>query len=301
VRAIDGADREGTYKELDFTYLPNAEPEAELTSPSRVEVTAGNAADVEVMAENTGELGIDSLEISASGAASGSESISEFMPDDTENVSFEIDTSSDGIGKKSISFSSNYSNTANTELRIVANEEQKTRLEEDLSSYESSLESLKSNLSSLRSKASQKVTSPVSSNVSSVEDRILSARTEIESGKYYKAEETLNGIDSSIQSARASYRSAEQTYRSNQRNMMILAAAGIIGVIGLGSGAFLYRSDRVDLGIKGGSQEDQEINHSGKDQEDEDSESLIDRIKKMFESSSGGGKDAEDFEWNGFN
>lgn len=291
VRVKDGAGRWSDKESLDFEYLPDATPSVSLTAPSSLNVTAGDSKSFTVTVENSGDLLVSGAELTVKGkGVDANESVKELYPDESEDFSFDVSPKKADIGSHTIDISTtNPSASETVDLRVLASEDQKSSIESKLSDYRSKLEGLKTNVSSLKARnLPGELKNRLDSNYSSFKKKVDEAENAVSSGKYYKAETVLEGIDSSYLNAANTYDAVKKQYRKGQQQQMLMM--GIVGLAALGAlgAVFFWRSEEYDLHLDRIADSDISVG---------DLEGLKSRVSSIFKSE----EEAEEFEWNGFN
>lgn len=283
VRARDAVDRWSDTKELDFSYLPNADPEVTMDTPSEVEVTAGETQEVDVTVNNTGKIIIRETNLTVSGLTSYSETLTNMMPGDTEEVSFDISPGEADIGEKSVTVSiSDPSVSEDIPVRVKANSNQINQIETSLTDYESKLSDLESKVTELQSKGlNEDLSGRLDSNFSEFKSKVEKARSQADAGNYYKAQSTLEGIDSTYSSAESSYENVEKIKKRNNRNFMIFTSLGVLLLLGIGGGGFYVYRTGTEFG-------------------EVESKLGLDNLKEKLASITESEPEAEEFEWDGF-
>jgi hypothetical protein len=289
VRARDNAGRWSSKKSMDFNYYPDATPEISLTIPNKIRVIAGNTQSFDVKVENTGELLVKTVNISAeSKVVSGTEEIPDIYPSESINVSFDIETQKKHIGVQAVTVKSDYPSASKSfNVRVEANENQQANIDSKLSEYKTKLENLRQNAEEQKPGIDTDLYNRFQSNFSDFEAKISSAEKAVNNNQYYKAQDTLENIDESYNSAQSSFDNVVKIDQErDQRNMIMMALLGII-ILGGGAGGFLLYSDEYALNLERIYDSDIDINGI---------EGLKARIDTILSSE----EEAEEFEWNGF-
>lgn len=297
VRAKDEADRWSSTSSVDFSFDPGAVPEASLSVPESLSVTAGNEGSFDITVENTGELHISSMELTASaeGVFSQSQTISDLEPGDSITSTLNIDTQASNLGKHAIEVSiDNPSKTKEIGLIVEANSEQQDQVDSDLSEYQSKLQKVESNVTELKQKVSQERKQRLESNFSKFRQKVEDAQNAVESGDYYKAESTLENIDQDYSAAESSYNTVKKEYENNRFWMLLLGGVGGVIVLGVGVIGGLTYTDEVDFDVRDYLEKLKEI-----EVDTSALEGLTDNFERKMEGKDT--SDADEFKWDGFN
>lgn len=280
-----------TVKTLDFTFLPDAEPEVSLYAPSSVEVTGGESTDFDVELENTGRLLVEDVDVTAEGVGvDGSETIASLDPDDSINMSFEVAPDDEEMGESTIDVSSEEpESSVEVDLTVRASENQRNEIESTLEQYESELEDLRANVSALEEDGlSQERSERLQNEISSFETRIQQARSNVDEGTYYLASQELEGIEEELQTAQTGFQEISDEHSSAKlRRYGLLGLGGIIVVVAGVGGAFYMRDD-MEFDIEQIKDSNIDVTNLG---------ALKSRVNMILKSE----EEAEEFEWDGFN
>ncbi|MFB6145609.1 MAG: CARDB domain-containing protein [Candidatus Nanohaloarchaea archaeon] len=293
VRAKDNVGRWGTPATFDFQYYPDATPKVDLTAPSGLTVTHGESEMFDVKVDNTGKLYIDQLAVSASSGDFFSDSlnVSGLKANESENVTFEMNADQASLGYHDVSVSTDSPSASDSfKVLVRAEKDQKESINDTYTEYLHKLKELKQNATDLKNSGlSSGRQERLDSSVSSFENKVDSANEAISKGNYYKAKAILNDIGTDFSSAQKSYETVKKEQAAADRKRNIMIAGGVIFLLLVGVGVFIYQSEEYDFNIEALS--DSDISIDGL-------EDIPRRVKMFFKSKE---EEAEEFEWNGFN
>ncbi len=302
VRAKDNAGRWSEPEQIGFNFYPNANPQVSLSSDSSIEVNAGSSKTLTATIENTGKFYIGSLEFSASSPIfSDSQTISDLGIGDTVNVNLEISPAEQDIGSYDLQLSTSSPSSSKTvDLRIKANQEQRSSIESDFQSRLSKFNKLKSNITELRTKVGKEMSKGLEANFSELNQSMNNAQKAMENGNYYKVESELSNLDGEYSKASQTYNAVKEDYQSSRTAMIFMILFGVVLVGGVGAGAFLIYSDEFDVGI-----EPEDLKEIGSDVDmssvGEIKESVESKIEEITDSDGSEASSEEGgFEWDGF-
>lgn len=298
VRVRDEAGRWSSSELFEFEYYPDRNPEVSLNTPENMSLTAGDSDDFNVEVENTGEFLIESVSLDVSSDVfSDQSSIENLEPGDSVTETYQVDSSEDQIGEYTVDVSTEGpSSSGSFNIRVKANQDQRSSIESRLNEYEQKLESLNSNVSELKQAVSEEQSTRLTSNISEFRNDVESARKAVEDGEYYRAQSSLNGIDSDFSTAKTTYENVEQEYASSQRFKMILGGFAVLLIGGVGGVFLLNREDMIDV-----DQYLDQLKETAGDTEVGGEGGFIDNVRQKVSEVLENEPDAEEFEWDGFN
>ena len=273
---------------LDFSFNPDASRSIDLQATENITVTAGESGTLDATAENTGGAFISDFNVSVSGFFSGQETVEQLRSGAQEEVSFDFGTSESDLGSSSATLEADgFDASKEIAIDIEANQEQRSSVNSKLQRYSNELESLRSNYTELKSKVSGARESNLTSQFNEYESLIQNMRSAVESDNYAEAQELLSDAQTRLETSKGSVSDTQSFVESrNQRNNIIIAAVGLLAVVGIGIGGFIY-SERYGLDIKQAL--DSDIPTTSID-------GLKSRVRTIFTDE----EDADEFEWSGF-
>lgn len=275
-------------KTLDFSFNPNASQSIDLQATDNITVTAGESGTLDATAENTGGVFISEFNVSVSGFFSGQETVETLRSGAQEEVSFEFNTSESDLGSASVTLEADgFDASKDVAIDIEANQKQRSSVNSKLQRYSNELESLRSNYTELKSKVSGARESNLTSQFNKYKSLIQNVRSAVESNNYAEAQELLSDAQTRLEASKGAVSDTQSFVKSrNQRNTIIMAVIGLLAVVGIGIGGFIY-SERYGLDIKQAL--DSDIPTTSID-------GLKSRVKTIFTDE----EDADEFEWSGF-
>jgi ElaB/YqjD/DUF883 family membrane-anchored ribosome-binding protein len=273
---------------LDFSLNPDASRSIDLRATDNVAVTAGESGTLNATVANTGGVFVSEFNVSVSGFFSGQGTVEQLRSGAEGELDFGFDTSESDLGSASVTLEADgFDASKDVAIDIEANQEQRSNVESKLQRYGNELESLRSNYTELRSKVSGTRESNLSSRFNEYESLVQETRSAVESDNYAEAQELLSNAQTRLEASKESVSNTESFVESrNQRNAIILAVVGLLAVVGVGVGGFIY-SERYGLDIRQAL--DSDIPTTSID-------GIKSRIRTVFTDE----EDADEFEWSGF-
>jgi|APHM01.1.fsa_nt_gi hypothetical protein len=273
---------------LDFGFDSDASRSISLRTPDNITVTAGESGTLDVTAANAGGVFISEFNISVSGFFSAQETVEQLRSGAEDEVNFEFDTSESDLGSASATLDADgFDASKEIAIDVEPNQEQRSNVESKLERYSNELEYLRSNYTELKSKVSGARESNLTSRFTEYESLVQDTRSAVESDNYAEAQEILSDAQPRLETSQNSISDTQSFVKSrNQRNTIIMAAVGLLAVVGAGVGGFIY-SERYGLDIKQAL--DSDIPTTSVD-------GLKSRVKTIFTDE----EDADEFEWSGF-
>jgi len=291
VRAQDNLGQWSTPQNLDFEYYPDDGPEVEIDTPEQFEVEAGSTGDFDLSVENTGMFIIEDLEIEGhvEDIFNQSETVSHLDNGSVVSLTWEIETEDEDLGSHDLEISSEGpSYSAESELLVTANEDQKQEIDQQFSGHDQSLDALRSNITELEEDGlSEERSEEAEAAMASFEERMDEAERAIEDGEYYKADEALSGISSDFSEAEQTYEEVRSDHISSQRTRMLMVLLVLIGVGGIGAVGFFAYSEEYDFDLESVVDSDISVNSL---------EGIESRVNAVLKNED----EAEEFSWDGF-
>lgn len=276
-RVQDSVGKWSGTKSLGFDYRPNAEPEVGFDFPD-VNVTAGDSKSFDVDVENTGNIFIEQLNVTASAGDfySQTTAVEELAPNESRTVAFTVKPQEENIGAYDLKVSTSTPETsASSRLRVKTTEEQRGELDQKFEKFSQRLEALEANISQLESSGlSEDRKQRLESNISEFRERVENAEDAVNTGDYFKAASELEDIKEEYSQASDALEDIRQEHRDAKRSFYLKIGAGILVLLlllGAGVGVFVYRSEdhQIPLELDGFRDKLESIRSSEEDGDDE--------------------------------
>jgi hypothetical protein len=248
--AVDGVGRASTMQSLDFSYDPSATPEVRATADD-YEVTAGERGTISVNVSNTGEIFVDAVNLElSSNVFNASREISDLTPGSETTEAFTFDTVDEDLGVRELAIDVNPGEGDSIELRVSANQDQRSDLEERLEEWIGKQEALQENVTELNSKVNDERSSRLEENFSDFNSTLQTAIEARESGDYWRVSDVLDGIDENYSQAKESFEEVREEFETSQSHRRIaFALLMLVSLGGFGIGYAFY-SESIEMELE---------------------------------------------------
>ena len=240
VRAVDDTGKwSDNIGEFDFEYYPDREAEIAITAPDSFELTSGESSSFDLGIENEAPFFIGSVKVSSDSAV-WNDTVSVVNMENGDNIEkpINIDASELEPGVYELLLEADRtSESAEVEVIVKATEDQKTEIENRLNNWKSKSTELKENVSKIGTLEED------NENISSFTERISNAQSAVESGEYYRAVSSLEGIESDFEEAQQTFAEKKKVHDNNVRNRIIFAFVGLLVLGGGAVGFMAYREE----------------------------------------------------------
>ena len=245
----DEAGRWSESDSLTFDYRPDATPQASVSGLGEVRVTAGESKEFSFNVVNTGELMVPSLTFELdTGFSNQTQDINDLMPDENRSVSFTVDTDESNLGTHEVSLTSENPDISESfQLVVEANSDQQENISDRYQARFDEFEELESNVTELLNKVSGDRKERLKDDFSELNETMNQAQTAVDEGRYYEADNLLEGIDSRFSEARSGYQEVREDHQIAQRNKFIFGFLLFAVVIGGGAVGYFYTHDDYEF------------------------------------------------------